>query len=214
MTHTSLRSGSSCQVLTDTQASPSRQGRSHGSVKREKRRKERKWRNEKSVVAWEDCKNVKNCYNDLLCNSKRNYDHTKILEAGSDMSKLYLLFNSLTGTTLRKKLPDGFCDNDLADNFFNFFKNKIMNIVSGFVNMPFMPVVADIDVDCRLQGFKSITKDDLARVFKKAKKTYCADDPMPVLDIIDADNFSSFMDMVLSIVNTSILSCKFPDSEK
>ena len=44
-----------------------------------------------------------------------NYYCTEILEAGSDMNKLYQLFNSLTGTTLRKKLPDGFCDKDLAD---------------------------------------------------------------------------------------------------
>lgn len=43
---------------------------------------------------------------------------------------------------------------------------------------------------------------------------YCAGDPLPVLDILDADNFPSFMDMVLRIVNTSISSCNFPDCEK
>ena len=40
-----------------------------------------------------------------------------------------------------------------------------MDVVSGFVNMSFTPVLLEIDVDSRLQGFKSITKDDLARLF-------------------------------------------------
>ena len=40
-----------------------------------------------------------------------------------------------------------------------------MDIVSGFVNVSFTPVVIVINVDCRLQDFKSITKDDLARLF-------------------------------------------------
>lgn len=185
------------------------------TLKREKQCKECKWRNEGSVVAWEDYKDMRNHYNDLINKSKRNYYHTKILETGSDMNKLYQLFNSLTGTTLRRKLPDGFCDKDLADKFCNFFKimNKIMNIVSEFVYTPSMPV-ADVEVDCRLQCFRIIRKDDLARLFKKAKKTYCASDPLPVLDIMDADHFPSFMDIVPRIVNTSNSSCKFPDSEK
>ena len=89
-----------------------------------------------------------------------------------------------------------------------------MDVVSGFVNMSFTPVVIEIDVDSRLQGFKSITKDDLARLFQKAKKTYCAGEPTPVLEITDADNFPNFMDIVLKIVNTSISMCKFSDSEK
>ena len=37
---------------------------------------------------------------------------------------------------------------------------------------------------------------------------------MPILEIIDADNFPTFLDIVLRIVNTSISTCKFPDSEK
>ena len=46
------------------------------TLKREKRRKECKCRNERSVVAWEDYKNARNHYNDLISRSKRNYYHT------------------------------------------------------------------------------------------------------------------------------------------
>lgn len=164
-------------------------------------------------MAWEDYENVRNRYNDLINRSKRNYYHMKILEAGTDINKSYQLFNSLTGTTLKRKLPDGFCDKDLADAFCNFFSNKIMNIVSGFMSTPLLSVV-DVDVDSRLQCFKTIKKDDLVRLFKKAKKTYCARDPMPVLEIVDADNFSSFMDFLLRRVSTSISSRNLPESEE
>ena len=38
---------------------------------------------------------------------------------------------------------------------------------------------------------------------------------MPLLEIIvDADSFPNFLDIVLKIVNTSISTCRFPDSEK
>ncbi len=95
-----------------------------------------------------------------------------------------------------------------------FFKNKIMNIVCRLVNsMPLLSVVdVDVDVDSKLQCFKTIKKDGCVQIFKKAKKT-CAIDPMPVSEIVNADNFYSFMDFLPRIVNASISLCKFPNSE-
>ena len=69
-------------------------------------------------------------------------------------------------------LPDGFSDKDLADAFCEFFKNKIINIIESFENMPILPP-AVVLVESRLESFKTINKDELDKIFRKAKKTLC-----------------------------------------
>ena len=130
------------------------------------------------------------------------------------MFKLYNLFNSLTGGTKKRLLPDGFSDKGLADAFCKFFKDKIATIISNFENVPTLPSIANVVVASRLENFKTINKDKLDKVFQKAKKTHCAKDPIPISDIVDADNFSNITHIILKIVNSSILSSKFPSSEK
>ena len=181
--------------------------------KREKRRKERKWLKNKTASAWEEYKNVKNQYNALLKSRKAEYYNKKIQEAGSDMNKLYQVLNNLTGSVRKKRLPDGFDDRVLAENFCEFFKNKIENLVSGFA-VPLPPDEIESATTSRLECFKTINKEDLSRIIGKAKKTHCAVDPIPIAEVAGADNFSDLIDVLLTIVNTSISTCQYPESEK
>ena len=181
--------------------------------KKEKRRKECKWRRLNTESTWEEYKNVKNENNELIKVTKVTYYRRKIQEAGSDMNKLYKLFNSLTGNIKKKKLPDGFTDKELADAFCVFFKNKISVIVSSFVHAPIQPVI-DINIETRLLCFNVISKEELINILKRAKKTHCDYDPMPISEIVEAENFCNFVDIILMIVNCSISSHRFPKSEK
>ena len=45
-------------------------------------------------------------------------------------------------------------------------------------------------------------------------KTYCAVDPMPISELVGAENFICLIDIILILVNASISACKFPKSEK
>ena len=129
------------------------------------------------------------------------------------MHKLYLLLNSLTGSAVKKRLPDGFSDQALADAFCEFFRNKIENLTSGFVDV--CPQLSPEPVtDARLLSFKTVNKNDLTRVIENAKKTHCAVDPMPISDVAGAENFSNIVDMILMIVNISISTYVYPKSEK
>ena len=71
-------------------------------MKREKRRKEKKWQRTNTAGAWEEYKCVKNRYNALIKRRKAEYYNKKIREAGSDMNKLYHLLNGLTGNVTKK----------------------------------------------------------------------------------------------------------------
>lgn len=63
---------------------------------------------------------------------KRKCYQNKVVEAGSNIIKLYKVFDSLTGNKKVNKLPDGFSDDVVASMFLDFFDKKFENIVSNF----------------------------------------------------------------------------------
>ncbi|KAK3867148.1 hypothetical protein Pcinc_027371 [Petrolisthes cinctipes] len=151
--------------------------------KREKRRKESKWCRVKTENTCDEYKVVKNQYNELIMKNTTDYYLKKIQEAGSDMNKLYKLFDSLTGNVKKRKLPDGFSDKELADAFCKLFKDKMMNIISDFVDMP-LPPVMETNSEIRLMCLKTINKKDLIQVIKKVKKRHCGVSPVPILEVV------------------------------
>ena len=184
--------------------------------KREKRRYEKKWRRLKTNESWIDYCIVKNQYNELIKKTKIEYYEKAIKDAGKDMKKLYCILNGLTGNSSKKFLPDGFTNQELANCFLVFFKEKIENIIHSFADIATpndtrnMVYVRNI----KLSRFQTIQKTDLMEIISKTKKTHCILDPMPMVEIITADNFSDTANRILKIINTSITSCKIPTSEK
>ena len=134
------------------------------------------------------------------------------------MNKLYKLLNNLTGNTKMKHLPDGSNDQDLANSFCDFFKNKIANIISNFSEVPSPSQPIDMESEpltqIRLDSFKTIDKETLTQTIKKMKRTNCELDPIPISDLVEAENFHVFMNIILLIVNVSIQSNIFPRNEK
>lgn len=72
----------------------------------------------------------------MIKRRKTEYYNGKIGEAGNyTNNKLYNL-DRLTGNSKEKKLPESYSDRVLADEFLEFFKSKIENIVSDFAEAP------------------------------------------------------------------------------
>ena len=184
--------------------------------KREKRRFEKKWRRLKSDEAWRAYCEVRNQYNELLKREKIKYYKNEIEKAGKDMRKLYCILNGLTGYVSTKTLPDGYSDQELANNFLVFFKEKIENIIHTFTSITLHRNVNTIIVvqNIKLARFQTIQASEVIEIMSKMKKTHCALDPMPMTDIIVAENFPDIVKRILRIINTSILTCRVPISEK
>ena len=70
-----------------------------------------------------------------------------------------------------------------------------------------MPIV-------RFTKFALIDRITLLNIVKRVKKTYCSMDPLHISVLVCAEKFSDFVDVVLIVVNASVVSCKFPSSEK
>ena len=50
-----------------------------------------------------------------------NMNKNKAIEAGSDINKLHIVLDNLTGNKKKNKLPVGMLDKILANNFSDFF---------------------------------------------------------------------------------------------
>ena len=181
------------------------------NMKRERKRKECKWRRLKTAAAEEDYKLCKNRLNYCIRVRKAQYYRQKIGEAGTDLNKIYKLLNDLSGCSKKKKLPDGWSEDVLANQFLVFFREKIVNIVSGFSDVS-LPTSVEWSGD-KLSHFKTINYDVLEKIVTKITKT-CLADPFPFNELVGAENFSDFLNIILSVVNTCILSSTFPESEK
>ena len=182
-------------------------------AKQEKRRKEHAWLRNKTENAWTVYCEARNSYNNLIRRTKIEYYKKKINEAAKDVRKLYCLLNGLMGYSERR-LPDCRSEQDLADDFLLFFKNKIDNISDSFPLNLECPVETEHVCSERLSSFQTIEDTHVINIISRVKKTNCPSDPVPIKDIVNADNFSSLISVFVKIINTSITTKRFPSSEK
>ena len=183
-------------------------------AKREKRRKERQWRNMNNEVSKGEYCAEKNALNRLIRRKKREYYRRKIEELGLDINKLYAIIDNLTGNRKKIVLPEGFSDEELADMFSDFFENKIENLISGFTEEAQCDIYPVISQENKLVHFATVDFDKIKTIVSKAKRTYCGSDPFPISDLKECEHFDSLLRVYLEIVNLSILAKMFPESEK
>ena len=55
----------------------------------------------------------------------------KIIEAGNDMNKLYVILDNLTGYKRKNKLPEGFNNKELAEKFLNISSVDDVLVIRG-----------------------------------------------------------------------------------
>ena len=184
-------------------------------AKREKRQKERQWRRLRTDAARREFQNKRNEENRLVMLRKRDYFMQKTVEAGSNINKLYLILDSLTGNKKTNKLPEGFTDEELANKFLEFFDIKIRNVVRTFKQVNENRERTGMQVtENKLLRFRPIDVDVIKNIMGQLKLTYCDWDPLPISDIIKSENFVDIQRIFVEIVNIGIKNKSYPDSEK
>ena len=184
-------------------------------AKREKRRMEKRWRRLRTDAARREYQDARNRENMLVRNRRREYYRQKVTEAGSDVNKLYLVLHNLTGNKKKKKLPEGFSEEELANEFLEFFENKILNVVNSFAgsNLREESFFPEGQVN-KMLHFRQVDIEKIKSIVYRVKLTYCDNDPIPMSDIIGKGNFSEFLDVFWRIVSLSIEHSAVPESEK
>ena len=99
------------------------------SLKKVVRRKGKIWHKYKTDDTWLAYKIVKLTCRQALKEAKTEVISGKVLACNQDSKKLYLLFNSLTGTTKENPLPTIYDGNEeMANAFADYFMDKIKGI--------------------------------------------------------------------------------------
>ena len=184
-------------------------------VKKQKRKMEYKWKRNKTIENWNNFKKTRNEYNKLIeVNKKRYYNGTFQKEKNS--KELHKNLEELLGLKKEKILPENMKDRKtLANEFVNFFENKVEKICIEIAResatiCPSMPYVEYN----KLKKFEKLSMRDFERILKRIKITYCENDPCPISDIHNAENYSKIKDLYLEITNKSLEHSEFPKSEK
>ena len=98
------------------------------SLKREKRRAERKWLKNKNDENELNYRRKKKIYYEALRSRKCEYYKSLIRVNKKDPKTLYGVVSKLSGDKELRKLPTATCDEKLADDFAVFFGEKIRSI--------------------------------------------------------------------------------------
>ena len=184
------------------------------TAKREKRKKEGKWRRTKNEISKNEYQSAKNTLNRMIRRKKREFYRRKINELGLDIKKLYAIIDNLTGHKKKILLPEGFSDEVLANMFSDFFESKIENLVGSFVEVTQLNMQPVVGPENKLNHFKTIDIHTMESIMGGVRRTYCASDPFPISDVYKCENAKNLLHVYLEIANLSITSNTFPGCEK
>ena len=188
---------------------------------RERRKAERKWRNTNSQQDFRALKVAHNHTTYLMNSARRNYFSSLIAENSSNQRKLFRTTNSLLCELSHDSFPDHIPPDDLANNFGNYFVQKIGRIYDSLNALQSsQPLDGDddapadsmdacancVDPDPReraeFPNFKALTQDQVSLIIGRAVVKSCPLDPAPtsvVLQVLDV-----LLPVITCMINTGV----------
>ena len=117
---------------------------------------------------------------------KRDVISEKTLECGRDTGKLYDLINNITGITKESPLPDHTNEKALANEFAEFFLDKIQKIWRELDDNLKYQLSRTPPAKARLMEFKVLSEDKVAKIIMNMKTKQCKLDTIPTQIIKEA----------------------------
>ena len=141
----------------------------------------------------------------MLEYNKRHHMVTIIKETMKDSKQLFKALDCILGNKNENPLPTGITDSQPAEDFADFFLNKINKIREAFINIPaYQPKQINTP---KLKKFTPITQSQLAKIIKVMPTKTCQ------LDVISTDKLKKVLEGSLPalthIVNKSLETNQF-----
>lgn len=144
----------------------------------------------------------------MTMNAKRDYIKNKVEDCGGDQKRLFQLVNNLLGRSKISSLPSD--KTDIANRFSLFFHEKICRIRQSMSGSE--DTVPETHHDCGWTDFQLASHDEIVRFIKSSPCKSCRLDPVPTWIIKQAP--AAFAEMMLPVINSSLLSARVPVSFK
>ena len=165
-------------------------------------RRERIWRRYREDHQWLAFKSEKKKYREMLKEAKINSVSKLIIKCGRDVKKLYQVIYNMTGKCSLNPLPNSDNDKDLADNFANYFIDKVRNIRDQLDEYPkYDPKEEAKDIPMPLGIFNQIAAEDIMSIVGSMASKSCE------LDVVPTSLFKAILphliDTLVRIINAS-----------
>lgn len=174
------------------------------------RKHERVWRRTKAANDWKSLCTERKKYRNLLKATKKEMLSAKVLECKGDIKRLYRHFKNITGEKLENPMPEGRTDQELADDFANYFIDKIETIRDSLQSIP--KFVPSEPVACGLDGFQSLSEEQVQKIIFSLSSKSCELDIIPTH--ILKDILPGILPVVTRIINLSLEEGVFVNSWK
>ena len=175
------------------------------------RRREKIWQKYRTDSTWRALTEHRNKYNAMIREEKIKSTSEKVDECEGDTKKLYSLVRYLTGTKAQYPMPDNTGDEKLANDFADYFIQKIQKIWDKLDDyLKFKP--RRNSTITPLNNFEPTTADEVTNIIKGMKTKFCELDFLPTLVLKRALPY--VIDTITSIMNVSLKQEVFPDSWK
>ena len=141
-----------------------------------KKNREQKWIKYRQQHQWTAFKRERNRYNQMIKFCKRHSIFTKIKDNHNNPRHLYKIISSLIGQDNTNPLPDAQSDQELAEQFAEFFLQKIETIQEKFNNIA-LHMTEPNDIP-QITKFSPISEPDLCKIIKAMPSKSCELDYM------------------------------------
>jgi hypothetical protein len=189
-------------------------------LKVQKRKLEYKWRSSKLDVDHKAFKVARNRFVSEVNHRKTAYYHNEIERCNGDQKQLYKLVNKMTRGHQERPLPEHNSKQELADNFGEFFKDKVDNIRVGIENVVSSKRISSAVnyENCSnpsasiFSSFKHLTPNEVKAIVMKCPSKHCILDPLPthiLKECIDV-----LLPSLTKMVNMSLENGRFPECWK
>ena len=179
-----------------------------------KRRKlERKWRKTKLCVDYQNFTKQRNKVNEMLKDAKRSYYSKQIYEHKDDQKGLFKMIKNILHENNETPLPESPSLQQLANDFGDFFCQKIELIRNSFDD-----VIQPEDTDCtasqvpKLSEFEPVTEEDIRKIITLAPTKSCDIDPLPTKLLKEC--LEELCPVITKIINLSLSMGIFPTQFK
>ena len=182
------------------------------SVKRERRRAERKWRRTRQLCDFQIYKSKKNYMIFVMNRSRKKYYTDFVLEHGSDQRKLFNAAKSLFHQRNDLNFPAYDDQIMLANDIGEFFVQKVENIrneldlsASDLHDRVFDELVA---LNASFDSFKQLDEEDVKHLMAKSNRKTSSLDPMPTSIVVQCQDI--LLPVLTRMINMSLNSGVFP----
>jgi hypothetical protein len=184
------------------------------SEKQKRRKYEKKWRRSQLEADRQEYKNQCVKVNDMLLATKTDY-YSNLVQNSIGQKELFKIVDNLLHRKVTSPLPKHASATVLANQFADYFEEKIINIRTSLQTSQDEELVDHIHIpykDHKLSKFELTTEEEVRKIVMHAATKTCALDPIPTWLL--KDSIDALLPIITKLINMSLLTGEVPVSMK